>query len=102
VTDEQARHLEDVPDGAGCTEIWERLSAHRAAAPSEQEPTQVDEHEPGDERESQVPTTARRPTRVTIYRSSATPKPVHASSAATSTGRTPTGGMGDPMQQMRS
>jgi hypothetical protein len=55
VTDEQARHLEDVPDGAGCTEIWERLSAHRAAAPSEQEPTQVDEHEPGDERESQVP-----------------------------------------------
>lgn len=25
-------HLVDVPDGAGCTEIWERLSEHRARA----------------------------------------------------------------------
>lgn len=22
-------HLQDVPDGAGCTEIWEHLSAER-------------------------------------------------------------------------
>ncbi len=22
-------HLDDVPDGAGCAEIWERLSEHR-------------------------------------------------------------------------
>ena len=24
-----AGHLDDVPDGAGCTEIWERLSERR-------------------------------------------------------------------------
>lgn len=24
--DEQPNHLRDVPDGAGCTEIWEHLS----------------------------------------------------------------------------
>lgn len=24
-------HLDDVPDGAGCTEIWERLSERRNA-----------------------------------------------------------------------
>jgi len=27
--DEEASHLDDVADGAGCTEIWERLSEHR-------------------------------------------------------------------------
>lgn len=26
-----AAHLDDVPDGMGCAEIWERLSARRAA-----------------------------------------------------------------------
>gem|GEM_PF-3522678 len=55
VVEEQRSHLEDVPDGAGCTEIWERLSAHRAAAHSEREPMQMDGHEPDDEREAQVP-----------------------------------------------
>jgi hypothetical protein len=24
------KHLEDLEDGAGCTEIWEKLSEHRA------------------------------------------------------------------------
>ena len=48
VTDEQRSHLEDVPDGAGCTEIWERLSAHRAAATSAEQPAQVDGHGPDD------------------------------------------------------
>ena len=55
VTDEQTRHLRDVPDGAGCTEIWERLSAHRAAATSAEQPAQVDGHESDDECEAQVP-----------------------------------------------
>lgn len=27
-TDDES-HLDDVPDGAGCTGIWERLSEHR-------------------------------------------------------------------------
>ncbi|MDB2225133.1 hypothetical protein PM076_03865 [Halorubrum ezzemoulense] len=26
---EESAHVEDVPDGAGCTEIWERLSERR-------------------------------------------------------------------------
>ncbi|QKG91452.1 hypothetical protein HPS36_00810 [Halorubrum salinarum] len=26
---DDAGHLDDVPDGAGCTEIWERLSERR-------------------------------------------------------------------------
>lgn len=25
-------HLSEIPDGVGCTEIWERLSEHRATA----------------------------------------------------------------------
>jgi len=29
--DDADAHLDDVPDGAGCTEIWERLSERRAA-----------------------------------------------------------------------
>ncbi|MDL0118377.1 hypothetical protein PNQ29_01220 [Halobacterium salinarum] len=29
---EERAHLDDVEDGAGCTEIWERLSGHRADA----------------------------------------------------------------------
>lgn len=28
-TDDEYRHLTDVEDGAGCTEIWERLSENR-------------------------------------------------------------------------
>ena len=48
VTDEQRSHLEDVPDGAGCTEIWERLSAHRAAATSVEHPTEMDGDESDD------------------------------------------------------
>jgi hypothetical protein len=27
--DDDADYLDDVPDGAGCTEIWERLSERR-------------------------------------------------------------------------
>lgn len=27
--DERTDHLEDVPDGAGCTEIWDHLSDRR-------------------------------------------------------------------------
>ncbi|SEH40681.1 hypothetical protein SAMN05192561_101674 [Halopenitus malekzadehii] len=30
-------HLADVEDGAGCTEIWEKLSAQRAAADVDEE-----------------------------------------------------------------
>jgi hypothetical protein len=26
---DETAHLDDVPDGAGCTEIWERLSDRR-------------------------------------------------------------------------
>ena len=29
-------HLADVPDGAGCTEIWERLSEDRDEEPDEE------------------------------------------------------------------
>jgi hypothetical protein len=29
VTEEEARHLDGVEAGAGCTEIWERLSEQR-------------------------------------------------------------------------
>lgn len=29
-------HLADVPDGAGCTEIWERLSEGRDEEPDEE------------------------------------------------------------------
>ena len=54
VTDEQMRHLQDVPDGAGCTEIWERLSAHRVAATSVEYPTEMDGDEPDDECDTQV------------------------------------------------
>jgi hypothetical protein len=32
-------HLQDVPDGAGCTEIWEHLSKNR------DDPTQEEEQE---------------------------------------------------------
>jgi hypothetical protein len=28
--DRSESHLEDIEDGAGCTEIWETLSEHRA------------------------------------------------------------------------
>jgi len=28
-TEEDDAHLADIPDGAGCTEIWERLSSER-------------------------------------------------------------------------
>lgn len=28
---EQGTHLEEVPSGAGCTEIWEKLSEQREA-----------------------------------------------------------------------
>jgi hypothetical protein len=30
--DDDRAHLEDVEDGAGCTEIWEKLSETRAQA----------------------------------------------------------------------
>lgn len=30
--DEVDAHLDDLEDGAGCTEIWEKLSEKRAAA----------------------------------------------------------------------
>ena len=29
---EDEEHLEDLPDGSGCTEIWEHLSERRAEA----------------------------------------------------------------------
>ena len=29
--DDDGAHLEDVPSGAGCTEIWEKLSEQREA-----------------------------------------------------------------------
>jgi len=29
-------HLADIPDGAGCTEIWEHLSDGRDEAPSDE------------------------------------------------------------------
>lgn len=29
--DPDADHLQDVPDGAGCTELWQYLSSQRAA-----------------------------------------------------------------------
>lgn len=28
-TDDVPDHLQDIPDGSGCTEIWERLSEER-------------------------------------------------------------------------
>ena len=28
-------HLDDVPDGAGCTEVWETLSDHRDRSDTE-------------------------------------------------------------------
>jgi len=28
-SDDATRHLDDIEDGAGCTEIWERLSESR-------------------------------------------------------------------------
>lgn len=30
------KHLEDVPDGAGCTEIWEHLSKKREETSEEE------------------------------------------------------------------
>lgn len=33
--DDDGAHLEDVPSGAGCTEIWEKLSEQREAAAAE-------------------------------------------------------------------
>ncbi|MGM0591400.1 MAG: hypothetical protein ACQETI_07190 [Halobacteriota archaeon] len=30
--DEATDHLDDLPDGAGCTEIWEHLSERREEA----------------------------------------------------------------------
>lgn len=37
-TTDDGAHLEDVPDGSGCTEIWERLSEQRGeGAPDEDE-----------------------------------------------------------------
>lgn len=30
-TDTDAEHLNDIEDGAGCTEIWEQLSERRGA-----------------------------------------------------------------------
>jgi len=30
--DADGAHLDDLPDGAGCVEIWERLSERRARA----------------------------------------------------------------------
>ena len=30
-------HLQDVPDGAGCTEIWEHLSAERDNSSGDEE-----------------------------------------------------------------
>ena len=29
---EDEEHLEEIPDGSGCTEIWEHLSERRAEA----------------------------------------------------------------------
>jgi len=31
-SDEDRSHLDDLEDGAGCTEIWEKLSERRADA----------------------------------------------------------------------
>lgn len=31
-TDDDRAHLDEIEDGAGCTEIWETLSDHREAA----------------------------------------------------------------------
>lgn len=33
---EDDEHLQDVPDGAGCTEIWEHLSRERDGTESEE------------------------------------------------------------------
>lgn len=30
--DDDRAHLDDIEDGAGCTEIWETLSVHRESA----------------------------------------------------------------------
>lgn len=30
--DEEVKHLDDVEDGSGCTELWEHLSERRADA----------------------------------------------------------------------
>lgn len=30
--DDEGAHLEEIPSGAGCTEIWEKLSEQREAA----------------------------------------------------------------------
>lgn len=34
---DDAEHLDDIEDGAGCAEIWERLSERREAARNEAE-----------------------------------------------------------------
>lgn len=34
---EDTSHVDNVPDGAGCTEIWEHLSEQRDAAAEEKE-----------------------------------------------------------------
>lgn len=33
-SDDDDAHLADIPDGAGCTEIWEHLSDGRGEEPS--------------------------------------------------------------------
>lgn len=36
-TDDAPDHLQDIPDGSGCTEIWERLSERRTEEPETDE-----------------------------------------------------------------
>ena len=40
---EEADHLAELSDGAGCTEIWEHLSERRAADEATAEDSAVDE-----------------------------------------------------------
>jgi len=43
MSDEEASHLSNLSDGAGCTEIWEHLSEQRADADAESESDTDDE-----------------------------------------------------------